>query len=412
MEHGPSVEIADAYPEGGTEAWLVVLGAWCAMVSSMGLLNSLGVLHAWTSDHQLQNYSESSIGWIYGAYGFFLYAAGAQAGPIVDAYGPKYIIIPGSVGIVVALVCFSFSQEYYQIFLSFSVLGGLSASTLFSPAVACVGHWFNVRRGYATGIACTAGGLGGVIFPLIIIFAAPKIGFPWAIRIIALLCAILCLVACLTLKTRLPRSKAVSAVIDFRSLREKKYAATTVAIFLVEFAAFIPITYTASYAVHAGVDDTLAYATVVFLNLGAVPGRFLPGLIADRIGRFNVMIATCVVCGALTLTLWLASGSNLAAIICYAVLFGFWSGAAISLTPVCISQLSKTEDLGRRTGTTFTIVSVGTLTGIPIAGAIQQLDHGSYSGLIVFGGILYAASAVAFVIARGVCVGWGWRTKF
>jgi MFS family permease len=121
------MDVSDTkYPEGGIEAWSVVLGAWCAMIPSMGLLNSLGILHAWTNNHQLANYSESSIGWIYGAYGFFLYAAGAQTGksvlspleyctekvlgPIFDTYGPRYVIIPGSVGIVVALICLSFSE--------------------------------------------------------------------------------------------------------------------------------------------------------------------------------------------------------------------------------------------------------------------------------------------------------------
>ena len=75
---GPSSETD--FPEGGVQAWSVVFGAWCAMVPSMGLLNSLGTLHAWTSIHQLKEYSNSSIGWIFGAYGFFLYFAGAQAG--------------------------------------------------------------------------------------------------------------------------------------------------------------------------------------------------------------------------------------------------------------------------------------------------------------------------------------------
>ncbi|KAE8323728.1 major facilitator superfamily domain-containing protein [Aspergillus sergii] len=408
-----SPELAnESYPEGGLRAWLVVFGAWCAMIPSMGLLNSLGILHAWTSTHQLQSYSESSIGWIYGAYGFFLYSAGAQAGPIFDAYGPAYVIIPGSIGIVAALICFSFSEEYYQIFLSFSVLGGLSACTLFTPAVSCVGHWFNVRRGYATGIACTAGGLGGVIFPLIILFAAPKIGFPWAIRIIALLCAVLCTLACLLMKTRLPRNKTAGASIDFKALKDIKYATTTAAVFLVEFAVFIPITYIASYAVHVGINTTLSYALIIFLNLGAIPGRFLPGLIADRLGRFNVMVLTSLICAVLTLALWLKAGDNIAAIICYAVLLGFWSGAAISLTPVCISQVCATEDYGKRNGTTFTIVSVGTLTGIPIAGAIQQNNGGDYWGLIVFGGVLYLAATVAFAVARGVCAGWALRTRF
>ncbi|KAJ5557533.1 MFS general substrate transporter [Penicillium frequentans] len=406
-------DISDTgYPEGGLEAWSVVLGSWCAMVPPMGLLNSLGILHAWTNNHQLSDYSISSVGWIYGAYGFFLYAAGAQAGLIFDTYGPKYVIIPGSIGIVVALVCFSFSEEYYQIFLSFSLLGGLSAGSLFTPTVSCVGHWFNKRRGYATGVACTAGGVGGIIFPLIILFAAPKIGFSWAVRIIAFLSAILCCIACLTLKTRLPRNKRTSASVDFHPLRHKKYAATTIAVFLVEFAVFIPITYIASYSVHVGLNTTLSYALIIFVNLGAVPGRFLPGLIADRIGRFNVMVLTSIMCAILTLALWLASGKHIAAIVCYAVFFGFWSGAAISLTPVCISQVCETDDLGKRTGTTFTIASVGTLTGIPIAGAIQQQDQGDYWGLIVFGGVLHAAAAMAFAIARGFCAGWALWTKF
>lgn len=297
-------------------------------------------------------------------------------------------------------------------FLSFSVLGGLSACTLFTPAVSAVGHWFDLRRGYATGIACTAGGIGGVIFPLIILFAAPAIGFPWAIRIIALLSAVMCTLACLLLKTRLPANLKSGAMIDFRALKEPNYAVTTLAVFLVEFAVFIPITYIASYAIHVGIGDTISYLLIAFLNLGAIPGRFLPGLIADRLGRFNVMALTSFVCAILTLALWLKSGDSLAAIICYAVLFGFWSGAAISLTPVCISQVCATQDYGKRNGTTFTIVSIGTLTGIPIAGAIQQRDGGEYDNLIIFGGILYLAAAIAFALARGVCRGWSYKTKF
>ncbi|KAI9044843.1 oxalate/formate antiporter [Aspergillus affinis] len=412
--HSPQEERSGEsdYPEGGLRAWLVVLGSWCAMIPSMGLLNSLGILHAWTNSHQLKDYSESSIGWIYGAYGFFLYFAGAQTGPIFDAYGSAYVVVPGSIGMVASLICLSFSQEYYQIFLSFSVLGGLSACTLFTPAVSCVGHWFNVRRGLATGIACTAGGLGGIIFPLIILFAAPNIGFPWAIRIIAVLSAVLLVLACLLLQTRLPPNKKAEASIDFKALKDIKFASTVVAIFLVEFAVFIPITYIASYAVHVGVDDTLAYSQIIFLNIGAIPGRFLPGLIADKFGRFNIMILTSLICSILTLALWLTAGKSLAAIICYAVFFGFWSGAAISLTPVCISQVCATEDYGKSTGMTFTIVSIGTLTGIPIAGAIQEADNGGYQGLIIFGGVLYFAATVAFVIARIICAGWSLKAKF
>lgn len=78
-----ATELADPhgkYPEGGTRAWLVVLGSWCAMVPAMGMLNTIGALHAWTSTHQLAGYSDSSIGWIFGAFSFFLNFGSAQVG--------------------------------------------------------------------------------------------------------------------------------------------------------------------------------------------------------------------------------------------------------------------------------------------------------------------------------------------
>ncbi|KAJ5798012.1 uncharacterized protein N7503_007308 [Penicillium pulvis] len=403
------------YPEGGTKAWLVVLGAWCAMIPSMGLLNSLGTLQAWLSTHQLKAYSESSIGWIFGSYAFFLFLGGAQFGAILDSHGPLYVILPGSVGLVLSLIFLSFSQEYYQIFLSFSVLGGISASTLFTPPVAAVGHWFNIRRGWATGVACTAGGLGGAIFPLIIMFVAPRIGFAWSIRIIALICAALCSVACLTVRTRLPQKKAAT-FLDLKALLDLKYGSASLGVFLVEFAVFVPITYITSYALDAGFSEEMSYAVLVFLNLGAVFGRFLPGLAADRLGRFNVMSVNCLMCSLFTFILWLygdlVAPDNLGIVISYAVLFGFWSGAAISLAPVCISQVCEIEDYGKRVGTTWTLVSFGTLIAIPIAGTVQQHNHGEYYGLIIFGGALYISSFIAFVVSRGICRGWSFGTKF
>ncbi|KAJ5871731.1 uncharacterized protein N7529_004084 [Penicillium soppii] len=75
----------------------------------------------------------------------------------------------------------------------------------------------------------------------------------------------------------------------------------------------------------------------------------------------------------------------LAGIICYAVFLSFWSGPAFSLTPVFISQMCATEDCGKRNGTTFIIVSFGTLVGIPIVGAIQGRGGGEYGGLTAFG---------------------------
>jgi hypothetical protein len=62
------------------------------MISSMGLLNTLALLQAWISGHQLKGMPESSIGWIFSTYGFFLYFCGAQIGELAFSSGCQRIL--------------------------------------------------------------------------------------------------------------------------------------------------------------------------------------------------------------------------------------------------------------------------------------------------------------------------------
>lgn len=130
----PQDEARDGiYPEGGWRAWLVVLGAWCAMVPSMGMLNTIGVLDAWIGENQLASLPKSQTAWIVSLYAFLLYLGGSCigevafdtlmlsgtwyawtnncdiAGALFDRYGLRPVIIPGSIGMVASLMCLSVS---------------------------------------------------------------------------------------------------------------------------------------------------------------------------------------------------------------------------------------------------------------------------------------------------------------
>lgn len=59
------------YPEGGREAWLVVLGGWFGLFCTFGLVTCVGVFLEHYQDGPLADYSPSSISWITSLQVFF-----------------------------------------------------------------------------------------------------------------------------------------------------------------------------------------------------------------------------------------------------------------------------------------------------------------------------------------------------
>lgn len=102
-------ENQEAYPEGGLQAWLVVLGSWLALFSAMGLMNSLATFHAYIGSHQLRDYSHGAVGWIFSVYTFLAFFGGIYIGPVFDKYGPRWLILAGSVCVVASLMLLSIS---------------------------------------------------------------------------------------------------------------------------------------------------------------------------------------------------------------------------------------------------------------------------------------------------------------
>ncbi|KIX04523.1 uncharacterized protein Z518_05393 [Rhinocladiella mackenziei CBS 650.93] len=396
------------YPEGGREAWLCVFGSFCGLMSALGMMNTLGTYQAYLSIHQLHGHTESTIGWIFGIYAFLSFFLGIQIGPVFDAKGPRWLVLAGSVFMLATHLLMGICNEYWQFLIVIGVMGGFGTSLVFTPAIAAIGHFFLRKRGQTTGLAAAGGSLGGIVFPLTLQALFPKIGWAWSTRVCALINLALLSSANLFIKSRLPPRKATKENIlpDFRIFRDPIFALTTAGVFFVEWGLFVPLTYLSSYALSHGVSTAFSYQLIAILNVGSCFGRYFPGFVADKVGRFNAMVVTIFLCLVSTLALWLPAGGSIALIIVYAIVFGFASGSGISLTPVCVGQLCKVENYGRYYATCYTLVSFGSLTGIPIAGQLVTVCNGEYWGLIVFTSCAYAASTAMLTTARVVGAGW------
>ncbi|KAK7426837.1 hypothetical protein QQZ08_006738 [Neonectria magnoliae] len=400
----------ETYPEGGLQAWSVVAGSWFALFASLGLMNTLGTFQAYVLDNQLRDYSEGTVGWVFSIYTFLAFFCGVYIGPVFDKYGPRWLVIAGSVFTVSGMIFMSFCTQLWHFIIAFGLLCGFGSSLLFTPSIAAVGHFFKARRGLATGIASTAGGLGGIIYPLMLSSLIEKIGYAWATRVIALICLLCSLVGICLIRSRLPPAQNATAHPDIRIFRSLPFLFTTIGIFLLEFSLFIPLGYISTYALNQGFGRDFSYNLIPIMNAGSVMGRVLPGYYADVIGPYNVSILAVILSIVATLCIWLPLGHTAGGVIFFAVLFGFASGTSIAIAPVCIGRLCKTQEYGRYYSTTYTVVSFACLIGIPVGGSVVQVNHGSYSGLIVMTGAVYVGSAVALGAAKVSLLGWkSWR---
>lgn len=136
----------------------------------------------------------------------------------------------------------------------------------------------------------------------------------------------------------------------------------------------------------------------------SIPGRILPGILADKAGRFNVTIAVAGINSILCLALWIP-GRSKDALIAFSVLYGLFSGSMISLAPTLVAQISDVSEIGTRQGTCLFFQSFGALTGSPIAGAIIKQQDGSFLGLQIFCGAAFFASMAVYIFARTNLVG-------
>lgn len=136
----------------------------------------------------------------------------------------------------------------------------------------------------------------------------------------------------------------------------------------------------------------------------------MPNYIADKLGRFNVTVVMLLLSAIMVLGLWLP-GRGDGAIITFAVLFGFSSGAGIGLAPVLIAGVSPIEELGFRVGTILSLAAIGSLTSPPIAGAIVADDGGSYRFAAVFGGVNFLIATMGVALLRVKLGGWKLTTK-
>ncbi|KAF5337652.1 hypothetical protein D9758_013010 [Tetrapyrgos nigripes] len=411
------------YPDGGREAWLVVFGSFLALFATWGVINSYGVFNDYYATVLLPNTSSSTLSLIGALQLFFLYGFSPVVGRIFDLYGSGVLLPLGSIIVVMSLMLVSLCQpnQTYQFFLADGLLFGIGATLVFTPAITVAGHWFNKNRPIAIGVIATGASVGGVIYPIILQQLIPKIGFGWAVRVMAFVVLGCLSVSCVTIKTRLLPTSLLgrgagtgvgtagagegqkgawrSGLVDLTGFKDPKFCLACAATFVLFYAQFIPYFYIETYAKYRQVNSTISQNVIAIMNASAIL-RLLLFILAVKYGTLNVMIPPTFASGILILAVWLPSRGAVPITI-FGGLYAIFSGVFLALLPAWIGTMSPTERFGGRVGCVWFFAAVASLVGTPTAGAfVKDREHPGYNSLILFTGVMFLAGSAILVIAR------------
>jgi MFS family permease len=310
----------------------------------------------------------------------------------------QVIIIPATLLFSLATLLTSLCKRYYEFILCQGVFGGLTMGLCYSPAIAVVGHYFHRKRPLVMGICASGSALAGIILPIILdqLFNHTTLGFGWSQRIIGFIFLGFSLVACVTIYPGVEPRKGKYLLPE--AFKKPAYSFQVIGLFLIFWGLFEPFFYLPTYAEQHGTSVSLSFHLITILNAGSFIGRIAAGGLGLKIGQFNVLSFSSMVCAVLILS-WIRITSS-AGLIVFAVLYGFFSGAVISTMISTIPQIaSHPSQIGTYIGMMSGIVSVAALIGAPITGAMISRYH-DYKQATIFSGVIALVGSCFTLAAR------------
>jgi MFS family permease len=227
-------------PDGGTTAWLQVVSATLINAVAWGYPSAYGVFQLYYTD-TLQLPS-AQISWIGSVQTFLTYMMCTVAGRLADAGYIRGTTIAGIFLAMFGSFMTSFCTEYWQIFLAQGLCTGVGLGLTYMPSLAVLSSYFGKKRSLAMAISAVGTSVGGAVFPAVVQYLVPQVGFPWAVRCCTLVALVIDVVALLLLKPRLAPRKT-GPLVEWGAFKEPPYVLYATGSFLIFWALYFGFFY-------------------------------------------------------------------------------------------------------------------------------------------------------------------------
>ena len=131
------------------------------------------------------------------------------AGVLFDRFSVRRIMLVGTIGIVLSLMCFSFISSLWQLVTVYLVFGLAMSLCGLTASMVILTKWFYDKRGIATGLLLMSSSLGGAIFPLILGSGIEALGWRNAVVLVSIIAACMTLPAIIFLLLDKPNNSDI-----------------------------------------------------------------------------------------------------------------------------------------------------------------------------------------------------------
>jgi MFS family permease len=333
-------------------------------------------------------------------------------GNLSDRFGPRLVVLTGSVLLAASLVLTSLATSLLMFQLVFGLTVGVATAAIFAPMMACVTGWFDTHRSLAVSLVSAGMGMAPMTMAPFAAWLVSIHDWRTSMQVIAALVTVVMIPTALlvrgapALETRALKSRGEGKLAGAISidepqagkslagiLRSPQFVVLVMTNFLCCATHSGPIFHTVSYAVTCGIPLTIAVTIYSLEGLAGMGGRIVFGILGDRFGAKRILVLGLLLqaFGALAYVFV----HQLAGFYAVAASFGFIYAGTMPLYAALARENFPLRLMGTVIGGTAMAGGLGMATG-PLAGGLIYDSFASYQWLYIGS---WAVGIGAFLIA-------------
>ena len=340
-----------------------------------------------------------------GAFSLFIILSsmiGPFMGGMVDRFGPKRVIIMGSLILGAGLALCSSIQTWWQFYIFFSAITAIGlGATGWVPNITIIQQWFKEKRGLATGIISAGIGIGILVCVPSAQYLIIRLGWRMAYRIMAVFIPLIVISLAILFLKKPPHtaSHQIEVGISVKTTKDplvinegwasqswtvqkaiatKPFWLLTLSFFLGSFIIQSVFAHQVAFFMDCGLEALLASYLVGIVGIVSIGSKILWGVLSDKIGReitYTIGI-TCAILGMLWLILYSQLPSSSFPYF-YAIFFGMGYAVQAALPPLITADFFEGQGYGGIFGILMIFVGIGGAFGVWFAGFLYD-QIGSY----------------------------------